>query len=334
MYRLIGITDVATAARVSAARANTALNGLSVVERDGLAALITSAPKTGWFGGGSRETLARRLEEDQKRLEALIAFGPLLPAANDVRFESEADANDLMAASAESLAETLRDLGSAVQFQIEIGWKPELILKAHARDPDLLASLERHGEDRRGRGAAIMGFMMTLRDHLAKSFRDMAMAAARDIVMLPNGGETTIANFVVLIDRAAEARLDRAIEAIDAAEPGALSIRYKGPLPPISFACIDVKTSSPGEVDAACHLLGVDKGSSTATLRGAYVSRAREAHPDTRASTSAADPLALNLAALKAAYQLLAHAEAKSTARGRPAPLVFIRREGEVARRA
>jgi hypothetical protein len=328
MIRLIGITDEITADRVIASTAEPALKGLTIVKCNGLAALLVPVVKAGWFDTNSRASLVRRLGDDQKRLEALIGLGPLVPAVNEGLLDNHADAEDLLLSSADALTETLRDYGTLVQFQINIDWKPEAVLQAHAADPELRAILV---DDRAERGAALAAFMAGLRKRLADSFCEKAAGAAREIVLLPGSGEGNVVNIVALIDRAEEARLDRAVEAIDAEVPDALAIRYTGPLPPVSFAGLDVKKSSAGDITAARHLLGLDERSSLAMIRDAYVTQARAIHPDTAAPSENVAP---DLTELKEAYLLLSRVNGRKTGNGRLPPLVSIRREGEVARRA
>jgi hypothetical protein len=337
MIRLIGITDEATAARVTANAADPALQGLTLVLGNGLAAVLAPQFKAGWFDG-TRTTLIRRLGEDQKRLEAIHAFGPLLPAVNEAVIETHADAEDLLLGSGDLLRETLQAYGTKVQFQIGIDWKPEVMLKLHAGDAELADLMQKSGTDRASRGAALVAFIASLRKRLADGFAQTIAAAALETALLPTSGETGVVNIVALIDRADEALLDRAVEAIDAALPNALSIRYTGPLPPVSFAGLDVRKTSAGDLIAARHLLGLDERSPTALIREAYVAQARAIHPDTAVASASIDAAGAhapaNLAALKDAYVLLSRVATKTTSNGRLPPQVSIRREGEVARRA
>jgi hypothetical protein len=331
MIRMIAITDAATADAVEAGRADPALRDVSIARGAGLAALLAPIVKTGWLGA-SRVELVRRLGEDQARLESLLRLGPLLPCVDEARLDSPAEAEDLLDASQDILARTLKEFGALVQFQICVEWKPEAMLKARARDPELLARLDACGPDRAARGAVLGKFMNDLHKLLADEFRTKIAGAARDVVELPLSGEGGVVNLVALIDRAGEAALDGAVEAIDASCADALTIRYTGPLPPASFAGVDVKPCKAGDAEAARRLLGVGTTSSKSALREAFAARARAAHPDTAGPEAAS--AGADLSELKEAFNLLARIDRKTSAGGKPPALVSIRREGEIARRA
>jgi hypothetical protein len=305
---------------------------LWVVRGAGLAAILEPVRAARWYEIHSRLDAVRQLAEDHKRLEALMRVGPLLPAVENAALENAFEVDDLIAASAEFLRETLAEFGALAQFQIQIAWKPEEMLKAEVNGPRLREIVAGAGPDRAARGAAVAGFMNGLRGELAETFRQKLAAAARDVIELPRGGETDVVNLVALIDPAQEPELDRAVEAIDAAYPGALNIRYTGPLPPISFAGIEVKKTGAGEIRAARRLLGLDEAASSAPTREAFLARVRALHPDV--ATDPAAEGAPDISEIKDAYTLLTRIGEGKTSSGRAPPLVAIRREGQLARRA
>jgi hypothetical protein len=285
-----------------------------------------------WYEIRSRLDAVRQLAEDHKRLEALMRLGPLLPAVENAALENAFEVDDLIAASAEFLRETLAEFGALAQFQIQVAWKPEEMLKAEANGPRLRQIVAEAGQDRAARGAAVAGFMNGLREELAETCRQKIAGAAKDVIELPCGSETDVVNLVALIDPAGEPELDRAVEAIDASSPEALKIRYTGPMPPISFAGIEVKKTGAGEIRAARRLLGLDDVPSSVTPREAFLARVRALHPDV--ATAPAEEGAPDIAEIKDAYALLTRIGDGKTFSGRAPPLVSIRREGQIARRA
>jgi hypothetical protein len=321
-HRLVAITDSAAAGLAPA--------GLVRVASGGLVALLSpeTKPLAAWLRTRKQEMTG--LLSFQRLLETLAAALPLLPVAYGSELLTPDDAAALLAAHAGDMTEALASCGHLRQFQVEVRWDPAKAmasLKADGRLRGLDVALAKR--DRQAFGRAVQALMEAERIRLATDFHACLAGAARDTVRLPVADEAMILNAAALILPAEESRLDAAVQRIDSTMPDALSIRYLGPLPAVSFATVAIHVPDAPRLAAAQARLGIDRGTAAADIRARYRLAMKAAHPDVAGSEgdAAADLAAAYALALKAA-------NAPRTARGAPL-LLDIRREGDsTARRA
>ncbi len=328
--RLVGVTKVADAPRMRAA----ACTDISVVEATGLAAILAPASKpiVAWLR--TRKAAMEEMLAFQRLLESLSAVGPILPAAYGSTFVSQDDARALLRVYRPQLVRDLADFGGKAQFQIDVRWDPARAMAAFMADGRLVGLDRTLAQgDRRAFGAVLQALMEAERQRMGADFRARLAAASQDLVLLPLADETAILNVAALIERTGEAELDAAVKAIDASMPEALTIRYLGPLPALSFASIVVSEQDTGELALSLRRLGVPPDATEEAITAAYRRAMRDAHPDTAGAAASTDAAA----ALAAAYAIaLKAATAPRTAKGAPL-LLDICREGEgtgTARRA
>jgi hypothetical protein len=117
-----------------------------------------------------------------------------------------------------------------------------------------------------------------------------------------------VANLALLINRPSKEILDRQLEALDQEFNGQLLFRCVGPLPPYSFATVDVQVPSFETVDKARRTLGLEDLVVANDIKQAYYQLATRLHPDRNRD----DPEApTRMAELAEAHQFLtAYAEA------------------------
>jgi len=319
--QLVGITDAGTAKNVELYLADPDLAGIILVEACGLAAIVMKAARNGWLRANSRKKLIERLSTEQRRLEALIKLGPLLPAAGDARFDGLADVSAFLAEAADGLKQELDAHGSLVQFQVVIAWDAER--REAGLAPPAPAS--------RPPGSDPVPSTCTSRQQLADKAEAWLKQLSRGHLKMPCDSDSVLLNSVVMIDKADESKLDAVLARIDAIDPVALTLRVTGPLPPLSFACVAVDSPSDPSIRAARRLLGINAEATAEAVRLAYLRQAKALHPD-MAGASTPQPGAPDMSEIKTAYDLLRRVHAMRSRNGGPTPLASIRREGDVAR--
>ena len=177
---------------------------------------------------------------------------------------------------------------------------------------------------------------------VATHVTDALRAVAIDIIANPVAADHVVLHLVLLLKIDALGEADRCLEALDAAYGGRLCFRCVGPMPPASFATVEIEFLDGGEIERASRILGVARTASRDELRSAYRRLARLAHPDT---AHRSDHNAGTMAALTDAYKVLVRpARARETDRPRGgagvsdiaarAVLVSIRRQDGAGRAA
>jgi DnaJ-domain-containing protein 1 len=329
-FRLVGVTWPDDARRLLQANAPLRAAQAIVVDACGLTALLIPAkkPLAKWLQ--TRKAEMNDLLAFQKLLEGVSADAALLPAAYGSALLESDQALALLTTHAAALHDELTAYGALVQFQVEVRWDPVKAMAALRADGRMAGlDLSLANRDRAAFGAALQALMEAERINLGSRFHDLLTSAAREIIRLPMADETMLLNAAALIDRFEETMLDRAVEAIDAAMPEALSIRYLGPLPAVSFANITIVEPDAAALKQARAALGVSATDPADAVKSAFRLAIKRAHPDAASTIETAD-VAAGLA--KAHALALRAALAPRNAKGLPL-LLDIRREGDATAR-
>jgi len=81
--------------------------------------------------------------------------------------------------------------------------------------------------------------------------------AALDLVVNPPMDDSMVTNAALLVDKAEQEALDQQLELLDEEFEGQLTFRRVGPLPPYSFATVEVEVPSYEAIDEARRHLGL-----------------------------------------------------------------------------
>ncbi|MEO0496860.1 MAG: GvpL/GvpF family gas vesicle protein [Pseudomonadota bacterium] len=304
-----------------------------VVCRGDLAAITLPAVGQSRLSSAKRR-LTARLSQLQVSLETLARTGPILAAALDQHFETRSQVEQFLDGNAQALHTAMQRHGDQWQFQIEINWKPEealaMLASRRAIQPD--------SEDPKALADAMQRAMKTERQRLASAMATILHPAATELAMLPTQGETEVARYLALIDSDGEAALDQAVEAVDALAPdfapNLFQIRYLGPLPATSFACVARTMATDDDLARAAKTIGmVDHSADAAQIKSAFREYCKLAHPDGGpADPSSTQNKDIDLQAAKQARDLLMCAAAMRATRpmsDQPAilPLLDLRRD-------
>ena len=328
--RLIAITTPAVAEALAKTGGRAGGEALSTVTLNSLTAILAAETKKRHLLFASRRKQLNRLVEEQRVLEDLLAFGPLLPARPGQRIASEDDARALLAAHGDALTEAFAEFGKTVQYQITMEWtaSPEA-REMTAQNPVL-----------EGPAAAIESLVAAARQGLRDLIEPHLRRACRDLLDLPLDTANMFSNIVVLVAADGVAALEAALEAIDGALPAPSRIRMIGPLPPVSFAAVTLTEVGPQDLSKASRALEIDLDSALSSepgrLRRHYLELVMRHHPDLGGEVN--PDIAENGARVGAAadaYKLLArYAKAARTMGRSRALLVDVVRQDQIGQRA
>jgi hypothetical protein len=149
-----------------------------------------------------------------------------------------------------------------------------------------------------------------LRDCLLLSVRQVAL----DVMINPLMDDSMVVNVALLVDEAGWGALDERLELLDEEFGGRLHFRCVGPLPPYSFATVEVQLPSFETVKEARRRLGLKEMATPDEIKRAYHRLAGQFHPDHNPQAQEAQA---RMAELTQAYQLLtAYAESQALEAG------------------
>ncbi len=248
--------------------------------------------------------------------------GPTLPVKFGTILPDEAAVTRLLMRGEGVLAPRLAELAEHVQIELIVSWSLDDVLGEVAQEDavirlkaEVAAQPAEAGNDAR---IALGKFVKELIDRRREAYRNRIMAALRPIAadMVENAlmDDRMVANVALLLPEPASEAFDRQLAELDEEFGGRLNFRSVGPLPPSSFATVEVTLQSYEVVDHARRALRLGDRAKLVEIKAAYRRLIRQSHPD----VSAATPIDRRQAArLIDAYKaLLAYAEALPAANG------------------
>lgn len=292
---------------------------------DRLAAVVGAAPPVD-FHDLPREEAVRYLLAHQRVVEAVMRSAPALPVKFGTILPDEAAVASLLVRGEALLAPRLAELSQHVQIELIVSWSLEEILRevvAEEAVTRLKAEVEAEpagatNDLRIALGRLVKGSI----DRRRESCRSGILAALRPIAadMVENAlmDDRMVANVALLLPERASEAFDRRLAQLDEEFDGRLNFRCVGPLPPSSFATVEVTLQSFEVVDQARRTLRLGASAKLMDIKSAYRRLIRQAHPDLSASTSADGGQAAHLT--DAYKTLVGYAESLPSANGKGAP--------------
>jgi hypothetical protein len=252
-----------------------------------LAAVVSASPLAD-YRGLKRDQAARYLVAHQRVAEAVMDAFPLLPVKFGTVLPDEDSVHRLLAQGETLFRTTLEKFADLVQMEVVVLWDLQQVfqeigqevhiaqLKAQIKGlPPKETLIERVAIGQMVQ-ASLGQRRTSLRDYLIHWLGKVAL----DLVVNPPMGDSMVVNVALLVDEAGQKALDGQLEHLDEEFESQLIFRCVGPLPPYSFATVEVEVPSFEAVDEARCRLGLGKAATSGEIRRAYHQLANQMHPD------------------------------------------------------
>jgi len=249
-----------------------------------------------------------------------VKFGTILPDEHSV--------GRLLLQGTDIFRTALAGLQSKIQMEIMALWNMDTVLAEVARHDSVVrfksaaatATKAVGIEDQVALGKIVCALIEARRVSLKDSIACRLGEAACDMIVNPNMDESMVVNLALLVEDNARDLLDSRLRELDTEFDGKLNFRCVGPLPPYSFATVEVQVPTFEEVDEARRLLGLGERHNRDEIKQSYRRLARQIHPDVDPDNSEADGLISELAG---GYRLLmAYADSVNGDCGSDEPVV------------
>ena len=288
--------------------------------------------------GLSQPELLRRLTIHQRVIEDAMARGDVLPARFGTVLASEDEVRSFLTHWGGQVQESLAQFSGLVEVEAAATWDLKQALAEISRQPEVVsakaAAQQASPQDRLASQVAVGQLVKRALDQRRPLYQAKLLAEVGALAkgIQPNAvlADELVFNVAFLMERGALAAFDAAIERLDDALAGALTIRRIGPLPPYSFATVSVTRFDAQRLAAGRALLGLPGEISEDAVLTSYRRLARQLHPD----NNLGDPSAAErFAALGAARaDLLAYCRSRAqadAADGAPTLMMMIERTGD-----
>lgn len=292
------------------------------------------------LGGLPQPELFRRLTIHQRVIEEVMERGDVLPARFGTVLASDDEVRSFLTRWGALVRDSLVRFSGLIEVETAATWDLERALALAARHPDVVAAKESAEqaphEERFARQVMVGQAVKRALDQRRAQYQEKLLrevgTLARGIQPNPVLTDELVFNVAFLLERQALPAFDAAVERLDEALAGCLSLRRIGPLPPYSFATVSVTRFDARRLAAGRALLGLPGEISEEAVLASYRQLARQAHPDQNPDDPSA---AERFAALGAARaDLLAYCRSRSRAdavNGEPTLMVMIERNGDSA---
>lgn len=253
-------------------------NGVRLIRRGPFAAIVRRSAETS-FAGRDRQDLARLLLAHQQVVESIMGRAPVLPVKFATVAPDQASVERCLASGAAKFAETFERLAGKIQFEILVTWDLDQVFAEIAQSPEVI-ELKRELAPSVKLGTAVKTLLDQRRAEVSSGLSAALRAIARDAIDNALMDDRMVLNLALLIDDGQASALDHCLEALDEAHGGRLNFRCVGPLPPYSFATVEVSFLDADKVSWARRVLELDEEADAAELRTAYRKLAWQTHPD------------------------------------------------------
>jgi Gas vesicle synthesis protein GvpL/GvpF len=209
-----------------------------VVTSGDLAALVR---EIGDHTPGTREDL----EDHRRVLGEAIERGDVIPMRFGMVMDDEAIVRErLLEAHRDELARLLRELAGYVQMTVRAYYAQYALLRAAVAGDEEIArrSAEAQTEPERvALGELIAAAVDARRAHDEEILTQRLRPLAADLQIEDPGSDRVALSAQLLVQRERRGALDAAVAELGRALEGYLSLRYLGPLPPYSFAALELE---------------------------------------------------------------------------------------------
>jgi hypothetical protein len=235
----------------------------------------------------SRADVLRALLIHQRVLEGAMGEGALIPVKFGTVLRSVDDVRNSLVRFHARLADAFTEVGDAVEIDLSATWDEEAVLADIGRDSELGSGRQNANgppgealEERIRVGSQVAELLEQRRDHYRQRAVTDLVPLARDVQPNPLPTEDLVFNLAFLVEREDLPRFEGAVDRLGEELGERLAFRYVGPLPPHSFATVEMIYPNPSEIESARGVLGLGDRVTPAELRRAYRDLAAEYHPD------------------------------------------------------
>jgi hypothetical protein len=295
------------------------------IRGNALAAVVGAAPPID-FRGLSRDDAVHYLLAHQRVVESVMRTSAALPVKFGTTLPDEAAVVSMLARGAPVLAAPLAELSQHVQVELIVSWSLDDILREVAAEDAVLrlkAQIAAQAAGATGdQRVAIGKFVKESIDRRREACRTRIVTTVRSVAadLVENAvmDDRMVANLALLLPQGASEALDRRLAELDAEFGERLNFRCIGPLPPYSFATVEVSLPSFEDVDRARRVLSLGEKADLAEIKSAYHRQIRQVHPDVTAAAQVVEGDAIRLT--DAYKTLMNYADALPSAVGADVP--------------
>ncbi len=279
-----------------------------------LSAIVSSVPIR-VYKSMKREEILPHLFAHQAVIEQIMKDHTVVPVKFGTTARDEAEVQKILENGYPHLTAALEALEGKIELDLVAQWKDlNSVLRLIGEEPEIrrqkasiaLRPPQETTEERIRIGKLVKARLDQMREERAAEIVEVLKPLAQDLCPHALLDDRMILNTAFLVARAREGEVGKTLERLDDRYSDTIDFRCVGPLPPYSFATVEIKTFEFETIDRARWLLGLREDAGLADIRDAYRRLVQQCHPDhTARPAGKAGDTAGPFEAVAEAYRLL-----------------------------
>ena len=243
------------------------------------------------FSSMSKEEVVRCLLAHQVVVEHAARGHTVLPVKFGTVLATSDEVGSLLSQGHSQFVEALAWIRDKVEIEVTATWDKQQIFQEISTEPEIIrASKAIAGKPEQQTlqeqiqlGRIVKASMDKHRSSYREQMIDFLTPVAIDIQPNPMVSDEMVMNVAFLVEETNQEEFDSCVKQLNDLFDNQINFRIIGPLPPYSFATVEVTRPNLEKIEAARQLLHLGKTFSELEVRKAYRHLAAENHPDHRA---------------------------------------------------
>jgi len=252
-----------------------------------LSCIVSDYPERD-FGSMSKEEVVRGLLAHQVVVERVMKKHTVLPVKFGTVLATSDEVQELLSRGRQQFVDTLGWIHDKVEVEVAATWDTEQVLREISTEPEIMRARDvtasgpgqRSLEERIRLGQMVKASMDRRRDSYRERMISFLKPVAVDVQPNALVSDEMVMNVAFLVERANQEEFDSRVRQLNDLFHDQINFRIVGPLPPYSFATVEVTRPNLEKIEEARQLLGLGEVISEAEVRRAYRHLAAETHPD------------------------------------------------------
>lgn len=239
------------------------------------------------FGSMPKEEVVRCLLAHQVVLEHIMREHTVLPVKFGTILATSEEVRGLLSQGYQQFADALAWIQDKVEVEVAATWDTGQVLGEISTEPEIAQARESIAsrlaqilEDRVRLGQMVKVSLDQRRDSYRERMIDFLKPAAVDVQPNVLVSEAMVMNVAFLVEKARQEEFDSGVRQLNDLFQNQIEFRIIGPLPPYSFATLEVTRPGPSLIEEARQLLGLGPLFFEPQVRKAYRRLAAQTHPD------------------------------------------------------
>jgi hypothetical protein len=242
------------------------------------------------FSFMSREEVTRCLLAYQVVVEHIMREHTVLPVKFGTTLATSDEARNLLSQGRSQFVHVLTWIRDKVELEVAATWDTGQVLREISTEPEIVRAREAIAsrptdptlEERIYLGQMVKASMDRRRDSYRERMIRFLKPVAVDVQPNALVSDEMVINVAFLVEKANQEEFDGRVRYLNDLFHDQIDFRIIGPLPPYSFATVEVTRLSPERIEEARQLLHLGEVTSESEVRRAYRHLAVETHPDRR----------------------------------------------------